>query len=287
MPEGPEIRRAADRVARALVGHRAERVFFAFDRLKPYERKLRGRTVDAIDTRGKAMLTRFSGALVVYSHNQLYGRWTVTRAGREPSTRRSVRLAIHNERHSAWLLSASEIDVVPEQERDRHPFLAKLGPDALARGLTDAALVARLRNRRFARRQRGALLLDQGFVAGLGNYLRSEILFVAGLHPSLRPTDLDDAEAGALAAAVRGVTRRAYRTGGITNDPRRVEAQRARGLTRRELRHHVFARGGRRCYACGRRIERLVVSSRKLFRCPGCQPKGRRAGRRSRTDPGR
>ena len=81
MPEGPEIRLAADKVAEAVVGRPTTAVFFAFDVLKPYETQLTGVTVTAVDTYGKAMVTRFANGLAIYSHNQLYGIWQVSRAG--------------------------------------------------------------------------------------------------------------------------------------------------------------------------------------------------------------
>ena len=54
------------------------------------------------------------------------------------------------------------------------------------------------------------------FLAGLGNYLRSEILFVSGLHPGLRPADLEEGQLGRLARETLAVARRSYRTGGVT-----------------------------------------------------------------------
>ena len=74
MPEGPEIRRAADKVAAVLVGKTVDKVSFGLPELRQFERRLSGRVVTAIDTRGKAMLTRFENGLTIYSHNQLYGR---------------------------------------------------------------------------------------------------------------------------------------------------------------------------------------------------------------------
>ena len=94
MPEGPEIRRAADRVAAAIEGRVADEVFFAFDDLKRFEPRLTGRRVQQVTSRGKAMLTRFSGGLTVYSHNQLYGRWYVMNGDRMPRTRRQLRFAV-------------------------------------------------------------------------------------------------------------------------------------------------------------------------------------------------
>ena len=58
--------------------------------------------------------------------------------------------------------------------------------------LTPRKLKARLQHKSFQRRRFTSLLLDQGFLAGLGNYLRSEILFVARVHPTLRPIDCDE-----------------------------------------------------------------------------------------------
>lgn len=272
MPEGPEIRRAADRIERAVGGRVATRVSFAFPRLKKYERRLNGARVAAVETRGKALLIHFANRLSIYTHNQLYGRWYVTRAGKLANTRRSLRLAIHNASHSALLYSASEIDVLPASELDDHPFLAKLGPDALDAKLTEAALARHVADPRFARRRLGLLLLDQAFVAGIGNYLRSEILFVAGIHPERRPADLSPAERRALARAIRRVARRAYQTGGITNDAKRAAELKRRGLRRSAYRHYVFTRGEQPCFACRARVRRAEIGGRKLFFCPRCQP---------------
>ncbi|MEM7411369.1 MAG: endonuclease VIII [Myxococcota bacterium] len=272
MPEGPEIRRAADRVQRAVAGKVAERVEFLFPDLQCYGPQLEGRVVTHVETRGKAMLTHFDCGLSVYSHNQLYGRWYVQRAGTFPRTGRSLRFAVHNETHSALLYSASEIQVLETGRVDEHPFLAKLGPDLLAPTLDEKRLRAQIADPRFARRPLHALLLDQAFVAGVGNYLRSEILFQAKLHPLRRPKELSATERRRLARAVLTIGRRAYETGGITNDPRRAKRLMKEGLRRGQARHHVFTRTNRPCWTCGTRVQRKDWGQRKLFFCPRCQP---------------
>ncbi|MEP0950216.1 MULTISPECIES: DNA-formamidopyrimidine glycosylase family protein [Cyanophyceae] len=95
MPEGPEIRRAADKLHRAIAGHIATDVFFAFDHLKPYEEELIGRTVTAVKPYGKAMVTYFDHGLGVYSHNQLYGIWVICKPNAIPHSRRQLRFAVH------------------------------------------------------------------------------------------------------------------------------------------------------------------------------------------------
>ena len=187
MPEGPEIRRAADRVATVVVGQPLTGVEFAFARLKSFEQELLGQMVTAVDTHGKAMLTRFEGGLTLYSHNQLYGRWYVCRPGRDPKTNRQLRVALRTNNGAALLYSASEVEVLSAAGIAEHPFLNGLGPDPLWPATTPARLRRWMMQPQFARRQLGGLLLDQGFVAGLGNYLRSEILWRARLHPRTAP----------------------------------------------------------------------------------------------------
>jgi len=272
MPEGPEIRRAADRIAEAIAGRRADAVRFGLERLRVHEAELSGRTVESVEPRGKALLTRFEGGRVLYSHNQLYGKWYVCKPGRPPRTNRTLRVAIETEERWALLYSASEIEVLDESELGGQPFLARIGPDVLAPDTTPKRLRARLRDKRFQGRALGGLLLDQGFVAGLGNYLRSEILFFTGLRPEARPKDLDDGQIAALARAIREVTRRSYRTAGLTELADFVKRAKDAGEPRRQYRHAVFARAGRRCRRCQTVIRKVDVGSRRLYLCPVCQP---------------
>lgn len=271
MPEGPEIRRAADQLARALAGHPVTDVFFRFARLRPLSEHLIGEVVADVETRGKAMLIRFANGLVIFTHSQLYGRWYVEPSGSRPDTARELRLAIHNAAHSALLYSASEIEVLDDAGLELHPFLSRLGPDVLSEDVTPEELSERLCESRFARRQLAALLLDQGFAAGLGNYLRSEVLYAAGVHPARRPVDCSAAEIGQLASAICALSRQSYRTGGVTNDPERVAALRAGGVSPADSRFMVFRRVGQGCYACGEKIVELDGGGRRLYLCPRCQ----------------
>ncbi len=281
MPEGPEIRRAADRVAKAVAGRVATRVAFAQAPLRRFGPLLSGEAVADVSTWGKAMLTRFANGLVVYTHNQLYGRWYVMRAGERPRTGRTLRFAIENEERAALLYSASEIDVLEAERLSDHPFLASLGPDVLDPGLEADTIAERLASQRFSGRQLGALLLDQGFLAGIGNYLRAEMLHVAGLHPGRRPKDCEPAGIARLARAIPEIAQRAYRTGGITNDPERAAELKARKLPRRRYRHYVFARSGEGCWECGTRVERGDVGGRRTYWCPECQPASPSTSRRA------
>ncbi|MEZ4663235.1 MAG: endonuclease VIII [Caldilineaceae bacterium] len=271
MPEGPEIRLAADEVAHALVGRKAAKVFFAFDHLKSYEPILTGQTVLAVETYGKAMLTRFANGLNIYSHNQLYGVWMVCPVTAPPETNRQLRLAIHNVAMSALLYSASDIEVLNDDEVAAHPFLSQIGPDLLDPAVTVEMIAQRFMDPAFHNKKLTTLLLDQRFVAGAGNYLRSEILFVAGVNPTLRPKDCTSAQIQALARATVELTRQSYETRGITNDLTLAERLKAEGWAWRKYRWWVFNRDGDTCHRCGGLIVKDAIGGRRIYYCAECQ----------------
>jgi endonuclease-8 len=272
MPEGPEIRRAADQVARAVAGRVVQRVEFGLPRLARHGGALSGRRVEAVEARGKALLLHFAGGTSVYTHNQLYGRWYVVKPDAPPRTNRELRLALHARDAWALLYSASEIEVLPRERLAHHPYLAKLGLELLAPATTLSAVRACLDEPRFQRRTLAALLLDQAFLAGLGNYLRSEVLFVAGLRPDVKLAHVDPTGRDRLAAAALELTRQSYRTRGITNDLERAAALKRAGLSFGRYRHHVFDRDGEPCWTCGTTIQRYDVAGRAVFVCGSCQP---------------
>ncbi len=270
MPEGPEIRRAADEVAAAIAGKNTKEVWFAFDHLQPFADALRGERVTAVTSRSKAMITRFANGLNIYSHNQLYGKWVVRLAYDLPDTNRQLRLAIHNHTHSALLYSASEIEVLTDAELAEQPYLRKLGLELLDEEVTVQEVAARFEDGRFRNRQLTSLLLDQGFLAGMGNYLRSEVLFVARVSPTLRPADCTPEQIQRLAEAAVSLTRQSYRTKGITNDPQLVEKLKAQGWRRRDYRFWVFDRDGQPCHHCGTPILKETLGGRRCYYCPNC-----------------
>lgn len=269
MPEGPEIRRAADRLAEAVVGKTLVSAWFAFPALARHAKSLPGRRILAIEPHGKALLTRFDHGWTLYSHNQLYGVWKVCDAGERPDTTRSLRVALEAADRAILLYSASDIAMWRDAELARHPFLSRLGPDVLDPGLDAASVAARLLEPRFARRRLDGLLLDQGFLAGMGNYLRAEVLFEAGIAPDRKPADLAADERSRLAAALLEVPRRSYRTRGIA--PARGMREDYLTDTPDGFRFHVFDREGEPCTRCGAAIVRSTLAGRRMYACAQCQ----------------
>ncbi|SDO57354.1 endonuclease VIII [Alkalicoccus daliensis] len=271
MPEGPEIRKAADQVEKALKGKKAIDVYFGLERLEGYEEVLTGAEVTGVDTKGKAMLTRFDNGYTVYSHNQLYGKWIIRNAYNYPKTNRQLRFAVHNEKKSALLYSASEIEVLPDEEVASHPFIEKAGPDVFSETVTADMLYDRFHEKRFYKRKWAGLLLDQSFVAGIGNYLRSEILYTARIHPQLRPADTSEASLRKAAQFIIDLMWQSYHHKGITTDLDLAEKLKKEGKPRRDYRHWVFSREDKSCFICGTPITKIQAGSRRLYYCEECQ----------------
>ena len=270
MPEGPEIHRAADALSDVLAGQRLTRAWFAFPELRKHQSKLTDRKVLAVKARGKAILTRFENGMTLYSHNQLYGQWRILAAGEEAETTRSLRVALETERHRALLFSASDIELLRDEDVEAQPYIARLGPDAVDPKTSIDDIRNQLQKPRFRGRSLAALLLDQSFVAGMGNYLRAEVLFDAGIAAHHRPRDLDDNARERLANALLEIPRHSYRTRGIErigagmrNDLQFDDGER--------FHFKVFGRDGEPCEQCGTIIVRMESSGRRLYACPSCQ----------------
>ena len=187
-----------------------------------------------------------------------------------PKSNRQLRLAIHTDRKSALLYSATDIDVLTPGQIVSHRYLAALGPDVLSDGIE--RIIEQLHSPLYRRRQFASLFLDQHFIAGIGNYLRSEILFVAGLHPRLRPLDCSASALARLADAAVAVSRQSYRHRGVTNDLYDAAALKAQGQTRSHYRHWVFARSDEPCRRCGTKVVEDATAGRRIYLCPVCQP---------------
>ncbi len=276
MPEGPEIRKAADKVGKAIINKPILKVEFGQAHLKEKETEFVGVTVEKIETYGKAMVTRFKSVdhpegLNIYTHNQLYGRWVCCPANQVPPSNRQLRLAIYTPDEWALLYSASDIFVLNDQEVLDHPFIKKIGKDVLNLATTVDFIKDRLLSESYRNRQLGGFLTEQSFVAGLGNYLRCDILFVAKIHPSKKASELSEEQINRLGQTILDLPRQSYNTASITNDLDRVEKLLAQGSSLEDARFWTFRRDGLPCYDCGTTIVKKKMGGQACYLCENCQ----------------
>lgn len=149
---------------------------------------------------------------------------------------------------------------------DAQALLAQLGPEPLEREFTAQWLHAALRARQ---RVLKPLLLDQTFVAGLGNIYVDESLFAAGLHPLARSDRVSAARAAGLVDAIRGTLAAAIEREGSSFDVFYRTPEGNPGSYQEQFK--VYGRAGEPCLVCGGAIARIVVAQRGTHVCRSCQ----------------
>ena len=271
MPEGPEIRRVGDSISRVLVGKEIIESYFYYERIKDMEEIVRNKNIKEITTRGKALLIRFKNDWTMYSHNQLYGKWTVNLNSTKIESKRALRVVFKTKKHTVRLWSATDIDLLPTSKENEHLFLKKIGPDVLNELCSVQLIEERLTSKNFHKKKASTLMLDQTVLSGLGNYLRSEILFDAKIHPDDRPFDLDKERITQWAKSIKNISLLAYKTGGFTVSKAIADRNKANGEPKKSYRHAVFMRHQYECLNCMSLIERKWYGKRKLDYCPKCQ----------------
>ncbi len=154
---------------------------------------------------------------------------------------------------------------------DHGEALAELGPEPLGPEFTEEWLSRSLQARR---RVLKPLLLDQTFLAGLGNIYVDESLFLAGLHPERSAHQVPRARAAALHGAIQSTLKAAIEREGSSFDTFYRTPEGQPGSYQHLFR--VYGREGKPCPNCERPIKRLVVAQRGTHICTRCQPAPRR-----------
>jgi endonuclease-8 len=252
MPEGDTVHRIARKLNAALRGRELERAEAPSPRspLHGGAEVLLGRRLDRAEARGKHLIAHFSGDLVLHGHLGINGRWWISTDGRQPPARPWMLLA-------AGPVAATQsggrfLRLTNAIRLGRDPSLRRLGPDPLAEGFDPAGATRRLRELG-AGRAIGEALLDQRVIAGVGNAIRNEACFGAGLSPWRAVDGLAEEETERLIAEVE-------RTMRISVDRDR----RPRGIYR-------ATRAG--CPSCGGRVSSRGQgdANRTAYWCETCQ----------------
>ena len=270
MPEGPETKRMADSIGRALIGKEIESVQFLHENLQSLSLNSFSSILD-INSRGKAVVCQLDNGQSIITHNQLYGKWTVNLRKTIPKTGRSLRIEFNTKAYSVRLWSATDITLYDSDNENSHPYIKKLGPDILMEFTTKQVILDRLISKKFRNRMLSGLLLNQGFIAGLGNYLRSEILFFSNLMYYQKPKDLSSIQLELLADSIKKISMRAYYQKGNTLDKEYLLSEYGNQTNFRRLRHMVFNRIGQPCIICGGVIRRDRVGKRRIDFGIDCQ----------------
>jgi endonuclease VIII len=272
MPEGPTIRHTADMLRDVLEGQQITRFHSPLKKAtaEGWADKIAGQSIRAVRSHGKNLFIDFANGWTLYTHMMMWGAWHVYAQG-EPWRReaRKARVVLETATHCAVLFSAPVCQLIHASELATHPTSA-LGPDLLSATFGSAEL-AEIRRRLEAQGEAsiGEAIMNQTVMAGIGNILKSEILFTARIHPERPAASLSDDEFARLIATSQDMMRRAYDTNSFIHVFLLPALRQATGSL-----GYVYGRSGQVCLRCGGMIVmvRQGPMQRMTFFCPFCQP---------------
>lgn len=286
MPELPEVETIKEDLKSVIKGKRIKKVEVRLARAikntsgKRFVQELKGDTFKSLSRGGKYLIFSLKSGRSLAIHLGMTGRLIYTKAKEEISD--------YNQKFSRVIFSLNKgilrfvdmrgfggLYLIPEGGLEGFVRLAALGPEPLSREFTPQVF-KNLLKRRKARIK--PLLLNQQFLAGLGNIYASESLYGARISPLRRANSLSDKEVKRLHCAIQKVLMGAIASHGASIDASYVDAKGRKGSYQFKLK--VYRREGKRCSRCARYqtvpscegiVKRIKQNNRSTYFCPICQ----------------
>ncbi|MDQ4076966.1 MAG: DNA-formamidopyrimidine glycosylase [Chloroflexota bacterium] len=276
MPELPEVETVVRDLHRAgLVGREIVDVTVRWPRsldrpsIEEARTRLRGARVEDIRRRGKFIIIDLStrGALLI--HLRMTGQLDIQPSD-EPIDEKHHQVLLHLDQNEQLRFRDTRkfgrFYLVEHEDE----VVGDLGPEPIDPSFTLEQFREMMAERRGIIKP---LLLNQKFVAGLGNIYVDEALFRARIHPERTADTLTDSEIRVLFDEMRAVLEEGVRNQGTTLGEASTNYYSVAGRAGRNKDNlQVFRRTGQPCPSCGTHIERIVVSQRSTHFCPNCQP---------------
>lgn len=269
MPELPEVETTVRALREPLLGHTITAVSNDWPRhlathdLDALNWQMRDQRFEAINRRAKYLVFSLSGGDTLIIHLKMSGHLAVVDADEPRHKHVHTVFSLDNGRELRFrdMRKFGRVYLVQDPET----VLGGLGPEPLDDEFSPAVLRGRLNGRSRAMKP---LLLDQSFIAGVGNIYADEALFYSHIHPRRTADSLTENEIGALYAAIQKVL-----TMGIEREGASIDLYTKPDGTRGDMQNAVavFRRTGQPCYQCQTPIERIVMNSRSTHFCPQCQ----------------
>jgi formamidopyrimidine-DNA glycosylase len=273
MPELPEVEVIRRGLEPLLSGRRIVALGWSNRKLRlPVPRKalkrwIKGERVRTVGRRAKYLLIQMANDATIVVHLGMSGKLGLFPATAPRDKHDHLRLQLNNDMELRFndARRFGSLQVV-EPGADVNNLFRTLGPEPFAEAFSPAYLFAKAKNRHQPVKN---FLMDSRVVAGIGNIYANEILFCAGICPTLPARDLSKRQWQRTVRCSRDVLARAIASGGTTIADF-VSASGTAGYFQIQL--QVYGRGQEKCYQCQTAISRLVLAGRATYFCPCCQP---------------
>ncbi len=272
MPELPEVETICqDLRTCGLIGEPIRGIVVTWEKTitplsaEEFSGRLVGRAIARIDRRAKYIHFTLDDGQNLLVHLRMTGAFSI----------RESRCAMDSHDRVAFIYADRELVFHDTRKFGRMTLctntcgiFGRLGPEPFDPTLDAEVFHQKLMSHR---RMLKPLLLDQGFIAGLGNIYVDESLFAARLHPCAHADELTPAQASNLLMAIRLVLRESIENRGTSLGEGDGNFHSDGRYGSNATRLKVFQRTGSTCPRCSAIIERRVVGQRATHLCPRCQ----------------
>ena len=270
MPELPEVETIKNELLPYVIGHRIADITLLWERIvrqpsvEEFYSRLIGQEITGIARRGKYLIFSLTSGDLLIIHLKMSGSLLLKPAS--APLERFTRAIIHLNNETVIFFRDPRKFGVMRLVADRNNIVGKLGPEPLEPDFTPQVLAQRLAKRKAPIK---AVLLDQHFIAGIGNMYADEALFAARIHPLRASDSLSPDEIKRLHWAIQQVLWAGISNKGASTDTYfRPSGERGTAHFQFQVAH----RRGQNCPVCGTPLERIPIRNRGSYFCPNCQP---------------
>lgn len=271
MPELPEVETVVRGLREPLIGHTIQSMWYDWEKTihSPdaieFSARIEGQTVQAINRRAKYILIELDTDVLIV-HLKMTGRLYVADKDEEQVADKWVHVRFDLDKGKQLRFSDSRKFGKVYLTDNTDTLLGHLGPEPLEDDFTLEVFRERLEGRSKIIK---ALLLDQTFVAGIGNIYADEALFRAGIHPTVKAHQLSDQDTELLHQTIRDTL-----FAGVEHEGASINWYRKPDGTEGNSQKHFFVYGqdDNPCQNCGTIIDKIRVAQRGTHFCPNCQP---------------
>ncbi|MDP3764745.1 MAG: DNA-formamidopyrimidine glycosylase [bacterium] len=272
MPELPEVETIVQDLKKRLAGFIFVSVWSDWPKyfslsgsLTSVQRSIKNKKINKIERRGKNILFYLSGGYMLAVHLKMTGHFLFN----EPERKSFVHLIFNikkGKKHSKLYFSdVRKFGRIIYGEKNKvlaRPEIKKLGPDPLEITTRDFLQLIAKRQGKIK-----TVLLNQEFLAGVGNIYSDEALYLAKIHPLSLTEKIPHGKLKILFIKLVSVLERSIKLRGTTRQDYRDTSGKKGDYFNQRL---VYARRGEKC-ACGGRIKTVKIGARTAHFCPKCQ----------------
>jgi formamidopyrimidine-DNA glycosylase len=282
MPELPEVEVVRSGLARWVAGRTIADVDVTLARSirhhvagpTDFVDRLRGRTVESVERRGKFLWLTLDDGEALLAHLGMSGQLLMQPQGESDEKHLHVRIGFTDDGRELRFVDQRTFGGLRIEALVREPWAGRwvpesvhhIAPDPFEPGFDLTAVAKRLPSRQTGIKR---ALLDQSLISGIGNIYADEALWLARRHFARPTSSFTRPQVAELVGHATDVMAAALAQGGTSFDSLYVDVNGSSGYFERSL--NVYGREALPCRRCGRGIVREPFMNRSSFRCPQCQ----------------